>query len=331
MAWVGAGIAAVGTVSQMNSAKKAGNAQQAGADAALASQEYMFDETNRLNAPFREGGIAANNALLMRLGLGGASQNGYGTVDSGSLGNFGQTWQPNAQLYASSPEYKNAWDRFISEHNAQYGRAPGFGSDESALPRELAERGFDLNAYNQKASEAAKNDPLYGSLLKKFDQSDLDNDVVYQSGLQFGLDQGNQGINRMAAASGSQLSGATLKALARFGNDYGSTKANEAYNRFNTTNDSIYNKLAGVSGAGQQATNQVAAAGQNMANNNAGIQMGMGNARGASAIAQGNALTNGLSSGFNMYQQQNYLNSLQRQPTYGVAQQPGVTDWVSQG
>lgn len=133
-----------------------------------------------------------------------------------------------------------------------------------------------------------------GSFARRFTSADMNADPVYQSGLQFGLDQGTQGINRQAAAGGSMLSGATLKALTRFGNDYGSTKANESYNRFNTDQNSQYNKLAGLSGSGQQATNQISAAGSNMANNISQSQQGVGNANGSSYIAQGNAWQNGL-------------------------------------
>lgn len=140
-----------------------------------------------------------------------------------------------------------------------------------------------------------------GQFGRRFQQSDMNADPVYQNGLQFGLDQGTQGINRQAAAGGSMLSGATLKALTRFGNDYGSTKANESYNRFNTDQNSQYNKLAGLSGAGQQATNQVSAAGQNMANNISASQQGVGNARGSAYIAQGNAYQNALNGGVSAF------------------------------
>lgn len=136
-----------------------------------------------------------------------------------------------------------------------------------------------------------------GQFGRRFTAADMNADPVYQSGLQFGLDQGTQGINRMAAAGGSMLSGATLKALTRFGNDYGSTKANESYNRFSADQNSEYNKLAGLSGAGQQATNQISASGQNMANNISLSQQGVGNARGSAYIAQGNAWQNALNGG----------------------------------
>lgn len=150
----------------------------------------------------------------------------------------------------------------------------------------------------------------YGSLTRKFTANDLTNDPVYQSGLQFGLDEGTKGINNQASASGNLLSGATLKALTRFGNDYGSTKANESYNRFNTDNTNLYNRLAGISGAGQQAASQVGSAGANYGNNVSNTALGLGNARAASGIAAGNALGGGISSAVNNYNQNQLMNKL---------------------
>jgi hypothetical protein len=96
-------------------------------------------------------------------------------------------------------------------------------------------------------------------------------------------------------------SGATLKALTQFGNDYGSTKANESFNRYNAQNDSIFNKLSGVSGTGQVATQQVGAAGANMANNVSGSIEGAGNARAAGIVGGANAWNNAIGGGFNAY------------------------------
>jgi hypothetical protein len=163
-----------------------------------------------------------------------------------------------------------------------------------------------------------------GQFGRRFTQADMNADPVYQSGLQFGLDQGTQGINRQAAAGGNFLSGATLKALTRFGNDYGSTKANESYNRFNTDQNSQYNKLAGLSGAGQQATNQVSSAGQNMANNISQSQQGVGNARASGYVGSANAWNGALGQAVNGYQQIQMMNSLYRQP-YGYS---GVTGYA---
>lgn len=152
-----------------------------------------------------------------------------------------------------------------------------------------------------------------GSLLDRFSASDLEADPVYQSGLQFGLDQGTGAINARATQMGSYDSGATLKALTRYANDYGSTKANESYNRFNTDQSNTYNRLAGVSGAGQTATNQVQAAGTNMANNVSELATQAGNARAAGVVGGANAWGGALKSGvgaYQNYQDKEYLKKL---------------------
>jgi len=93
----------------------------------------------------------------------------------------------------------------------------------------------------------------FGSLMRNFSADDLNKDVVYNTGLQFGLDEGNKAIERRAAASGGWDSGSTLKALTRYANDYGTTKAAGAYDRFNQDKLNIYNMLSGQQGVGMNA------------------------------------------------------------------------------
>lgn len=162
-----------------------------------------------------------------------------------------------------------------------------------------------------------------GQFSRRFTQADMSADPVYQNGLKFGLDQGTQGINRQAAAGGNFLSGATLKALTRFGNDYGSTRANESYNRFNNDQNAQYNKLAGLSGAGQQATNQISAAGQNMANNISASQIGAGNARASGYVGQANAWNGAIGGATNALQQYSMMNRMF--PTAGYSGATGYT------
>lgn len=132
----------------------------------------------------------------------------------------------------------------------------------------------------------------FGSLTRKFTMADRDADPVYQSGLQFGLDEGRNAINARAIAGGGYDSGATLKALTRFGNDYGTTKAEGAYNRFNNDNTNIFNRLAGVSGAGQVANNAITTVGAKTADNVANLQTGIGNAQAAGMVGSANAWGN---------------------------------------
>jgi hypothetical protein len=160
-----------------------------------------------------------------------------------------------------------------------------------------------------------------GSLTKPFTSADLNADPVYNSGLQFGLDQGTKAINARAIAGGNYDSGATLKALTQFGNDYGSTKANDAFNRFQTTQGNTFNRLSGVSGTGQTAVGQVAAAGQNATNNISGLLTDQGSARSAGIVGGANAVTGAagnINSLANNFSSNATLQALlgQRQPTY---------------
>lgn len=87
-----------------------------------------------------------------------------------------------------------------------------------------------------------------------------------------GLEQGEQGINRGMAARGMYNSGAALKGLTKFNQDYANTQYGNEWNRLNS-----------LSNTGLNATN----------NANALIS-GMGNAGAAGQIAKGNATNAGL-------------------------------------
>jgi len=151
-----------------------------------------------------------------------------------------------------------------------------------------------------------------GSLTRRFSDTDLQADPVYQNAMRLGLQEGTAGINARAIAGGGYDSGATLKALTRFGTDYGATKGNEAYNRYITDQGNIYNRLAGVSGAGQTALGQVGAAGQNMMSGVSEALGAAGNARAAGIVGGANAWGNAATQGINAYQNQQQNETLRR-------------------
>jgi hypothetical protein len=131
--------------------------------------------------------------------------------------------------------------------------------------------------------------------------ADVSGWLSQQPGYQFGMNQGINAISSRAATSGLLNSGSTLKALNAFGQDYAGTKFGEHWNR-----------LAGLAGIGQSATNQLGQAGQAYANAYGNNAMAAGNAR-ASAYSNngqmwGNALgqVGGIAA--------NYFNN--RQPAY---------------
>jgi hypothetical protein len=82
---IAAGIGAVGAIGggliASSGAKKASRAQVQAAQDANAAQERMFKEQNRLQEPFRQGGLTAQNEIMQLLGIGGdQTAAGYGSL-----------------------------------------------------------------------------------------------------------------------------------------------------------------------------------------------------------------------------------------------------------
>jgi hypothetical protein len=80
---IAGGSALLGAGASIYSANKAADAQKEGIAASTAAQQKAFEEQKALNAPFREGGITAQNRLLTVLGLRPAEGSGV-TVDPNS-------------------------------------------------------------------------------------------------------------------------------------------------------------------------------------------------------------------------------------------------------
>ena len=135
-------------------------------------------------------------------------------------------------------------------------------------------------------------------------------DVTQEPGYQFGMDQGMTGASRALGKLYGYDSGATLKGLARFATDYGSTKYNDAFNRMNADRGFRYNSLAGLSGAGQQSVGQITASGQNLGANAGNAIMSGGNARAAGIVGSANAMSNGLTGAGNSMLQYQMFNKL---------------------
>lgn len=308
-ALIGGGASLLGGLFGDDAAGDAAAVQAKSAADAIAEQRRQYDLNRSDQAQFMNTGNAANKKLAQLLGLSGTP--GGGAAASGVTRE-----QLRAQLLpkyttAATPDLYYGGEGREGDNNSRVFQSAGTpgGVDESGLNAAIEQQYQAQNPSTGIDSNAGD----YGSLLKRFSTEDLNADPVYNSGLQFGLDQGTGAINARAIAGGGYDSGATLKALTKYANDYGSTKANESYNRYNTDQNNIYNKLAGVSGAGQQATNNVAASGTQIANNISGLTTDAGSARSAGIIGGANAwggALGGVSNAANNYGTSNYLKSL---------------------
>lgn len=263
MPWIVGGAAIGGALLSSEATKKAADQQTQGTGAAVGETKWQYDQTRTDLQPYRQAGSAALTRLQQLLGLPGAG-------DAAA-----RQWANEVAL----PQ--------LRQHMAEIGQPldPGWTPSEDTM-----------QAWMKQAPTSTTAPADSGSLLSKFSPSDLAGDTVYNSGLQFGLDEGTKAIERRAAAGGGYDSGAELKALTRFGNDYGSAKAGDAYSRFTNDQDRTFGKLSGISGMGSGATSVGVNAGTNEATNLSNLYTGGANAAGAASIAGGNALAGGLNS-----------------------------------
>lgn len=96
-------------------------------------------------------------------------------------------------------------------------------------------------------------------------------------GYAFRLSEGVKALDRSASAGGGLRSGAQLKAITRYGQDYGSNEYENAYNRYQNEYQNAFNRyqvnqgnqfnrLASLAGVGQTANSALQSAGTSYAN-----------------------------------------------------------------
>lgn len=156
-------------------------------------------------------------------------------------------------------------------------------------------------------------------------------DVMATPGYQFGLDQGQQSLDRRITASGMNGSGAALKAAARYGTDYATTKYDDAFNNNLQAQNATYNQLIGASQLGQASANNTASAGSQYATNAGNNLMGAANASGAATLAGVNAAQGALNQGVSSYNNSNgnvgSYNQYNSLTGYSTNPNPGSSDF----
>ena len=152
-------------------------------------------------------------------------------------------------------------------------------ADAIAEQRRQADRGYADGAPYRAAGAQA-----LGQLQAENGRMPTAAEVMSDPGYAFGQQQGQQALDRKAAAGGGRVSGASLKAASSYATDYATTGYGAAYQR----RQDRLNRLASLAGIGQTATGASAAAGGASANAISGIIGSQGDARAAGQLAQGN-------------------------------------------
>lgn len=115
-------------------------------------------------------------------------------------------------------------------------------------------------------------------------------------GYDFRMQQGTNALQAGAAARGGLYSGAAMKALNAFGQDYGSNEYGNYLGR-----------LGQQQGVGLSAASMNATAAQNTASGVSNALGNLGNAQAAGAIARGNAFTDGIGNALGSF---NYMKGI---------------------
>jgi hypothetical protein len=171
----------------------------------------------------------------------------------------------------------------------------------------MFERQVELQEPFRKAGEEALNKLI--PLSSNYTPFGMDQ-FTQDPGYGFRLSEGMKALDRTAAARGGLLSGATLKAAQRYGQDLGSQEYQNAFNRYQIERNAQLNPLQSLAGVGQTATNTLTGLAGQMGQNYATGYGNVANARASGYVGGTNALTSALGTGLNYMQNQQYISRL---------------------
>lgn len=272
---MGAVAAIGGALVQGAAAKKAAKAQTAAANKDIAFQKETRDLIRGDLAPYRTGGVTAQQALDYELGLGGKPMIG-GTA-------------PQIETIAGQPaQAAQGGPRFGG--NTVLGSQFGVGVQHSSggTPTTYRVNGQTFASLQEAQAYANANKTggtEYGGYTKT-------------PGYDFRLQQGQDSLQAGAAARGGLYSGAAMRDLLKYGQDYGSNEYGNYLSRLGARADTGMG-AAQMSG---QASQQAAAGVSNALGN-------IGNAQAAGAIGMGNAITGGIQNGLGAWNYQQQMNA----------------------
>lgn len=292
--WAAAGAAVAGIAGaamESDAAHDAARTQGRAADRASQVQRDMFDITRAQQQPFMNTGYGANDVLSRLLGLAPTAGNKGSITVPGGI-DQGAPGMPDWQKYlidnpdvAANPVFAQN----PSLHYERHGRGEGRSlptiqpSTTGAGGGELDEQGY-----------AKDNTGLDTGFLTKLFTPDAFKAGI-DPGYQWRLQQGSQGVMNTAAAGSGSLSGPALRALMDANQGMASQEYNAAFNRFQTQQGNIFQRLTSVAGMGQNAAANVGNNAMTTGGNIGANIVGGANAAAAGQIGSANAWGSALS------------------------------------
>lgn len=245
---------------QSKAAKSAAQAQTQAAGDANKLQWQMYQQQRQDNEPFRQNALTAQQEYMALLGLAPPPA---------------AAMQPQQQQqgYYGQPAYNSR----LRASEGKYGPSIFDGEYSRVGPGGMPVTGGVQTGGNLPATQAPAKTPeqLQQEAFARFRST---------PGYQFGLDTGRLQLESSAAARGGLYSGAALKALQQYGNDYADQQGYTPY----------MNRLASLAGMGQTANAQNAQMGMNYANQAGANLVNAGNARASGLQNSANAWSNGI-------------------------------------
>jgi hypothetical protein len=239
------------------------------------------------------GGAGAGASAPWTQQMGGAASSltgGGGGGGSGGSKTGGFNWQDlagiGAQLY-------NGYQGANAAENASAAQLQS-AREAMALTAPWREKGVaGLNKLSVMLGLEGQGSPEFGQLVKDFQFTQ--DDPSYQ----WRMNQGLKSLKNSYAGKGKFLSGAAMKGINDYAQGAASTEYGASFNRDLATRTNLYNRLAGIAGTGQTASNTMGEYGTQA-----------GNAQAAGEIGQANSWGNALSGAYNTYTQNQLMNQL---------------------
>ncbi len=263
----------VGGIVQAKGASKAAKAQEAAANRDIDFQKETRDLIRRDLDPYRSGGLNAFNAYQYEMGLGEAPT-------------FGGT-APAIETYTIPGSAREARPGMVYGGGSPASNITSARGGGGARPT----TGYRVNGQNfatlQEAQAYANANRTGGQTYGGFQKSQ---DYL------FGLNEGTNAVQASAAARGGLFSGAAMKDLNTFAQDYGSQRR-----------DQFLNRLGGLADTGLSAAQMSGNASTNAAAGVSNALSNIGNAQAAGAVGVGNAWNNALGNAVGAWQYQKGL------------------------
>ncbi|MES1989219.1 MAG: hypothetical protein V4440_14540 [Pseudomonadota bacterium] len=313
MPWVSIGASVLGSVASSLLGGKGGKLEAKDAQAAqIRQQEDAKRQATAYLSPFADTGMQANETLARALGI------------------------ANPTGYAPRPTRKQFEDELSDWHFKWAGRGYNRNSNMGGVNLEIDKRyNAALKAWEEgKADYVAQHPGSQGDgfLTHQFTNEDFVKDPGYQAR----LDEGTKGIDRAASARGGYDSGATLKALAKYNQDYASNEFNNAFTRDSSNKNQLYNFLSGTSGQGQNAATSLATGAAAAANNNsntiANTAANIQNQQNYANANLNNSIQSGIGNSLYAYQQAKNKGTTSTDWTgnsIGTSKATGQTSWYA--